>query len=888
MKRSHLIVLSILLAIGALVAAAMYRYSHPPIVAITGPATAPATAPASAPTSRAVAKKERGPTTQLLDILRAERPRYPTTQRLDAPVSLKYAAHAVIRDPIYLDLQGNLWITRADGPAEFDFHSATRTDTATHVMRDVVRFVLWSVEEPSAAAALRVPGRKPSPWVPHVVVQAASGFDLVDADGRRHLPDSLGFKWDRAQVLYAAAGAKDQIIVPTATGICAFAFSDSPEQIIAGHQRLIDPAKHKPAECAVQTAMDLQGVLAWVTNVAGNKGLKGTGIARFAPVEAATPADGAAAAPQYRWTILTGKPGWPEQIVHMIPLLDGSVLHILTPDTTEPADKDKVNFSMNAVAPAGAAIDKGKVVKLVFELSSPELEKRDAAFAALTQYGPGITPLLEKLLEDASPEARVRIEQLLKNKVEPGLGGMSLVDGRMRLVSRLADGGVIFYAEAGVSIPHEGDDQPQYVTPAWLSIRPGFPVELLPPGMVTDLNPDKQKIIGWQREWIVIDPVTGPSWYLGNRLEPILKKSEKQFADFAGIDATGRWLFRSTGEVAEPVLPEAGIELPAVEAGASQQSAKPVNVAATNVATTRPAAIPATGATSKPIALDTTKPASATNPGPIARASVPATLILDPRLPDVTPRLPGWELPHSAGKVGWDKAHWPVIFIDAQPKPIPWALQESDWRVIDPAKENVFTEPGDVLVPTFPPLPVRKTAATTSPSTTTAPAGTTKPATTMATTGPSTREAELDAEIAGLGTPLLITPDGTRYYDGRQTLKILKADGSLTSWPLPDKAIGTAKPTLLRTSDGLLFLFNEPARIVRLRENNAEDGGAPLEFETVFTRKVPTDASPLRIWLDPAERICIAHSGGITVFFATGRIPRSIAEKMPADDTPDE
>ena len=81
---------------------------------------------------------------------------------------------------------------------------------------------------------------------------------------------------------------------------------------------------------------------------------------------------------------------------------------------------------------------------------------------------------------------------------------------------------------------------------------------------------------------------------------------------------------------------------------------------------------------------------------------------------------------------------------------------------------------------------------------------------------------------------------------------------------------------------------NGGARIDRAHRANQDDAAAPLEYETVFTRKVPTDANPLRIWLDPAERICIAHAGGMTVFFPTGRIPRSIAEKMPVDDTPDE
>jgi hypothetical protein len=60
--------------------------------------------------------------------------------------------------------------------------------------------------------------------------------------------------------------------------------------------------------------------------------------------------------------------------------------------------------------------------------------------------------------------------------------------------------------------------------------------------------------------------------------------------------------------------------------------------------------------------------------------------------------------------------------------------------------------------------------------------------------------------------------------------------------------------------------------------------------EAVFTRGVPSDSTPLRIWLDPADRICIAHDQSrITILFPNGRIPPAIAQKMrPEDFPPDE
>jgi hypothetical protein len=83
----------------------------------------------------------------------------------------------------------------------------------------------------------------------------------------------------------------------------------------------------------------------------------------------------------------------------------------------------------------------------------------------------------------------------------------------------------------------------------------------------------------------------------------------------------------------------------------------------------------------------------------------------------------------------------------------------------------------------------------------------------------------------------------------------------------------------------LLFLFNEPGRIVRIRPQPESE--EPFTVEAVFTRTVPSDLAPLRIWLDPADRICFAHDKNrLTVLFPLGRIPPAIAEKMRPEDFP--
>ncbi len=855
MGRVPLIFLSLLLASAVIVAAAYYRYTHPLVVA--GPATVASTHRAAAPATVVAVKHKavRGPATQVLDIVRELDPKYPTTQRLDFSLDLRYAARVVLSDPVYLDTQGNLWITRADAPADFNFLKASQSETATQVIRDEVVFVLWTSSDHGK-------------WLPRLVVKnrSGAGYELVDYDGRRKLADVYGFDWERALILPGRAGEQPNIVVPTTTGACAFTFDQESDAINGSHRQLIDPKSKEASDRAVQLVMDVSGVIAYVTNRAGTKGAKG--VARFAPVK---PEAGS----EYKWE---GLPGWPDHLLHLVPLLDGSVLQIVSDDSEE---KDKVIFSLNSLAPV--ALDKKKILQLVDQLSASDPEKRNDAFKQLTTYGPGISPLLEEQIDFQPAEAQIRIHQLLKNKVEPSLSSMTLNDGKMRVVNRLPDGGVIFVAEGGVAIPRP-DDTPTYVTPAWLCIRPGRAVELLPSAMVTDLKPDKQKIIAWGlNDFVVLDPVMGPQWFIGNQLQPMLRKAHRKFTEFVGIDGGGRWIFRTAiGAVGSPTTAAA---TQTAETGPATNAVRSLDI--TNevliVATTQPSPPEYTGtATSK---TASTAAASTRVVGQqVSSTGRRLTLIIDPRLPDTTPRLPGWELPKSSGKVGWDKNNWPVIYMDVKPDPVPWALEEGDWRVVDEKKEKVFTDPADV--PKVGPSTLRAaTLPATSPIAATAPAApsTRAAATTTAGTQPATQE--ISPVIPG--EPVLVAVDGTRYFDGQQSLKMQKADGSVISWILPNSAVGEGNVTLLQNKAGLLFLFNAPGRIVRIRPTPDDD--EPFRVDGVFTRTVPNDADPQRIWMDPADRICIAHGGNtITVFFTIGRIPPAISEKMRPEDFPPE
>jgi hypothetical protein len=198
------------------------------------------------------------------------------------------------------------------------------------------------------------------------------------------------------------------------------------------------------------------------------------------------------------------------------------------------------------------------------------------------------------------------------------------------------------------------------------------------------------------------------------------------------------------------------------------------------------------------------------------------TLVIDPHLPDPTPRLPVWQLA-VAKSVGWDKDNWPVI--ENGPS---YALTESDWRSL--GKDETFSKE----VP------------------------------------PATQPAD-----DGL---LLKLPDGTQYFGGLTDLRVTRPNGQSAFWTLPAVANGQGPATLLRTHDGRLYLFNQPGRLLRIAES--EGGIEPFKIEATFTRNIPNTAKPTRIWLDPAGRIDFAWDTRLAITFPEGYIPHDILDKI--------
>ena len=734
------------------------------------PVNAATTAPATQQSATAAATEPaflRG----YLDVVEAHYSNFPATQPLSDILDLPQSAHFTFTEPIYLSPlpRAELWITRADAPPMDEVLREAidpQANIEAHIVDRQVLFVDWLPEDSGD-------------WKPFVICKGNDATDEIwSPDGKSLLKRKYDYRW-------ASAFAWNQlVVVPTGGGISVLDLRGKAEEA-----HFDFPNTPGAAPIVPQALTDLQGILAWT------------------PWEPGNPSSGQAARfLNGKWTPLSVEAGWPGKLVHVVPLLDGSALQLLGTESgavkLAVATLDKID------------VDEAKIAAIVDQLNDAEEAKRNDAFEQLTRYGPGIWPILEKLAPDQPPEAAERLERLLHDKIEPSLGGMKLLGGKsLTVAARLMDGGAVFYAPDGVEIPAAGNDSTSQV-PAWISVRPGEPIELLPPVMVADLKPGTARIWAVGDDWIVRSEIDGPQRFVGNGFVSVLRKDESAFDELVGIDRRGRWVLRKSSA--------------------------------------------------------TTNPAADNAPAP--------TLVIDPTLPDPMPRLPAWAFT-TADSVGWDKAGWPVV-----KRVSAYALAETDWRLLE-SNERMFSGSADAAVaelqalnpathPTTAPTDVSANVPTPAPTTlptVIAPAAT-------ATTLPTTLPATLPTTMPSLGPPILLTSDGTRYYDGQTSLHSIDRGGREIVWPLPAIATGHAAAHLVQTPDGRLYLFNQGGRILRIHATPGQP--EPYEIEATFTHDVPDTDNLTRMWLDPAGRIDIEWDKRLAITFPAGYIPRPIAEKM--------
>ena len=229
----------------------------------------------------------------------------------------------------------------------------------------------------------------------------------------------------------------------------------------------------------------------------------------------------------------------------------------------------------------------------------------------------------------------------------------------------------------------------------------------------------------------------------------------------------------------------------------------------------------------------------------LAAATQP-TLVVDNRLPDPTPRLPVWSLPvGDKGIAGWDEQDWPVIKSGGV-----WRLKEDDWEP-RPAGSAVLNDTIPQLLPGI--LPVLPKGPQ----------------------GPQPLPVDESK-------PFAVGPDGAEYRGGVTEIRVRAKDGRETVWPLPPGAVGSGPARGVVDAKGRIFLFNRPGRVVRI--DPAPDGSfGSFEVAATFEDPQIPAATPRRVWIDPAGRICaLFFNDSVTVMWPDGRVPPSIREKIPS------
>jgi hypothetical protein len=765
----------VLLSLAALIPAGGCKEKPAPQPTPPAQATRPATT-ATVPATTRAASTEPAPPRTIAQLVKLAYPESAATQPLDYPLDRKDCARVVLREPILLDrITANLWITRADAePPEVVLARAGKE--TEHFVRERPAYVHWRYEPPTDR---KHPGRSVA-----VLVCPAEGdgktIEFVEYNRRTKVTGQrTGYHWEDA------FSREDEIVVAHSSGASVFTRTEAGWGENASPPLVDESTPH----ATPQVPLAIDSLLAYVPAEGGHPGSKT--VARYI---------------EGKWTLLDDPARWPGNFLHLIPLSDGSVLQLIL------GDEAKVRLAITDFA--NAKLDRRHVLELLAALEDKDREKRDAAFRELSTYGTGLWPILEEEMDNQPPAVREKMAELLKNKTNPTLGEMELVDSQLRLVARSHDGGALLYTKGGVAVINVDGDQ-TLAEPAWISVRSGQPIRLMLGPVWNDLTPNNKRFypLG-AADWVVSDEGNGPQQIVGTfELEPILRKGELQYSVFVGTDRRGRWLFHRPTEE--------------------------------------------------------------------GKAETNETLVLDPTLPPVKPRLPVWDFAavatmaqqNAANNNGPPVGVTPTVGCDDHDFPAYQDRGGNVWIIGEYGFSLMGKNSGDHYITEAGAIAKRTRTYGANKEGLLAPA--TRPS------GSSTKTASADAEM-----PLLVLGDGTRYFGGKTELRRVGPDGRETTWPLPGEAQGSAEPWLVPDRDGRLFLFNEPGRLLRLRPTPG--GAEPVKLEATFSHKIP-NTELRRMWLDPSGRIVMAYSDDhLAICFPGGVIPQAIAEKMPATERDDE
>ncbi|MBC7782459.1 MAG: hypothetical protein H7144_01360 [Burkholderiales bacterium] len=678
-------------------------------LATTQPSTKPATQPATAPATTRAATQP-APMADLLDVVRADYPDYPTTQPLDLPAELADAARIILDRPVYLDVAGKLWITHEAGkPVDELLTKPLRRSTL--IVQEEVLYVHYSDENNTPTVVARsalgrsneIVTRNPHPMNAIALHQPRFTPQLVDI---------AGADWDRA----TRFGSK--IILPHASGYFE----------VETNFKLDREHKNQPSPVLKFTADDHNPPVVLTTP---------TMLLCWSPWENGKPGSvGAVIVKDQRTITLDASTGWFDQVIQLVPLADGSILAV---GRTE----NGIDLKLSPIdAPATRSPEQAEQVRaLAQKLADRDPVVREKTQRELEALGPSIHTDLETMRESLPAEAQVRIGSLLGQRFAPTLAGLRPLEGEVHVASRFTDGGCALLLSGG-GVYQEGTEDKTLI-PAWVSIRPGQYIERLPDALTANFVVGKYQLQAVNGEWLLIDPVLGARRWIGARLQTMLTKELRHFDRLVGIDANNRWIFRSIKQ-----------------------------------------------------------------PG--------KTLVLDASLPDLTPKLPVWEIDAPDG-AGWTSTDWPALLRDKRT----FVLDTHGWRMLAADKEKLLTVAPNVL-----------------PTVATDPAD-----------SAGNRLELINGMVRG-------------KFGGRDIAKSLPPEAAGAH------SIFITKQHLFLVADGAVY-----RALV-----SADDTSPILKLDGTFTKGIPAGAR--RVWQDPAGRLVFAGANTLWVAFPVGRVPGDLAKLM--------
>lgn len=490
------------------------------------PATKPATQASTVPATTQAADEK--PLVELLDVIRADHPDYPTTEPLELPSDLADAARVVIDRPVYLDGMGNLWITHPRGQA-IDELLRKPIKKRTIVVNERVLYVYWPMN-----------GGQP-------VVLSRSEREPAQTIHQRGLP---------ARPFVTADAGLERIVT---VGDRVYGFSPEfapgqPQELKLFHDVWVKKAGdpelttqvvvREPSETPLVAAVAGDGLVVWGP---WDNGKKGTAGARYVD-------------PDGKIIRLDRSTGWVDQPIHMVPLADGSVLAI---GRTETGIELVLKPLTEAAPPSPEQVE--KITTLARKLADRDPLVREDTQRQLEAMGPSIFQELEKIKDNLAVESQVRIESILGQRFAPTIAGLRPLEGDVKTAARFRDGGCVLLLTGGGVYDENGQDKT--LIPAWISIRPGHYLERIDPSKVANFVVGQHKMAAFGSEWVLVDPTLGPQRWIGNKLYPLAGPDYKQFDEFIGIDAQRRWLFKSSKEpgktlILDTTLPDLEPKLP--------------------------------------------------------------------------------------------------------------------------------------------------------------------------------------------------------------------------------------------------------------------------------------------------------------------------------------